>query len=172
MQPSEAVVAFIASFEGFRARPYKDSAGVWTQGYGHTKGVKGTSPICTRNRAMQWMTQDVREAADQVDYWWNRRRREKGLPGNQLEQHRFDALVSFTYNLGIGNLLSSTLFRKLVQDPSDKEAPKEFLRWDKARNPATGNLAVLPGLRGRRRAEMTLYTTGRYATSDEVSHKY
>ncbi|SJN17960.1 Phage lysin  len=68
-----------------------------------------------------------------------------------LKQSQFDALVSFTYNLGATNLGKSTLLKRINQDPNDKRIADEFMKWDKAGG------KVLPGLVRRRAAEAKLY---------------
>lgn len=68
-----------------------------------------------------------------------------------INQNQFDALVSFVYNLGSGNFLSSTLLKKIIANPVDPSIEKEFLRWNKS------NKKVLLGLTRRRQAESDLY---------------
>ncbi len=67
-----------------------------------------------------------------------------------LDQDQFDALVSFTFNLGAGNLQSSTLL-KLLNQGEYTQAADQFLRWNKAGG------RVLPGLTRRREAERALF---------------
>ncbi|MEO6306188.1 MAG: lysozyme, partial [Bacteroidia bacterium] len=73
------------------------------------------------------------------------------VKGVMLRQNQFDALVSFIYNLGVGNLSSSTLLKKIKVNPSDSMIRLEFLRWNKA------NHKVMGGLTRRRQAEADLY---------------
>jgi len=68
-----------------------------------------------------------------------------------LTQNQFDALVSFTYNLGATNLSKSTLLKKVNKDPEDKSIAEEFVKWNKAGG------KVLTGLTRRRKAEAQLY---------------
>ena len=68
-----------------------------------------------------------------------------------INQHQFDALCSFIFNLGIGNFMQSTLLKKLKA--GDKTAADEILRWDKSGG------KVLPGLTARRKAEYDLFCT-------------
>jgi lysozyme len=82
--------------------------------------------------------------------------------GIQLQQHQFDALVSFAYNVGsdIDNdkeaegLGDSTLLRLIIENTEHPGIAGEFLKWNKA------GKKVLPGLTRRRKAEAHLYTTG------------
>ena len=72
-----------------------------------------------------------------------------------LSQGQFDALVSFTYNVGFANLKTSTLLRKAKINVNDASIAAEFLKWNKARE--NGVLKVLPGLTRRRNAEAKMY---------------
>jgi lysozyme len=68
-----------------------------------------------------------------------------------INQNQFDALVDFAYNLGTGNLKSSTLLKKVNADPKDHKISEEFLKWNRAGG------KVLKGLTARRVAEAELY---------------
>jgi lysozyme len=127
--------------EGLRLKAYKCPAGVWTIGYGHTKGVK-EGDTCTVPQADQFLCDDCVDAEEGV----------KRLVRVPLNQNQFDALGSFTLNLGAGNLQSSTLLLKLNQGDYIGAA-LEFPRWNKAAG------KVLKGLVKRRAAEQTLFTT-------------
>jgi len=128
-------------FEGFRPCPYQDSAGVWTIGYGHTgPDVTEGSDCIMEREAETLLMQDVQEAQDAV----NR------LITVPLDQARFDALVSFTYNLGAGALEDSTL-RDLVNKGRYAEAAQEFPKWVYAGG------RKLAGLERRRRAEQRMF---------------
>ena len=147
MQTSDRGIALIKHHEGVRLTAYPDPGKGWaipTIGYGHTsaagppavyKGMK-----ITQAGADEILRQDLakfeRYVADAVK-----------VP---LSQNEFDALVSFTFNLGPGNLRSSTLLRKL--NAGDKAgAADEFLKWTKAGG------KTLPGLVKRREAERALF---------------
>ena len=78
------------------------------------------------------------------------------IPVNQLvhsaiNQNQYDALVSFTYNCGSGNLQKSTLLQKVNAKPNDPYIKAEFLKWNKAGG------KVLPGLTKRREEEAKIY---------------
>lgn len=144
MQTSEKGIALIKQFEGCKLTAYQDSVGVWTIGYGWTQPVDG-KPI----RAGMTIKQETAE-----------RLLKTGLVGYEsdvsrlvkvgLTQGQFDALVSFTYNLGARSLSTSTLLRKL--NAGDYAgAADEFLRWNKAGG------KVLNGLTRRREAERALF---------------
>ena len=139
MKTSPKGIALIKEFEGLRLKAYKCPGGVWTIGYGHTAGVKPGMTI-TEEQAEQLLKEDL------IVF-------EKAVNNQNLSinQNQFDALVSFTYNVGTGNFSSSTLLRKVRANPLDNSIMDEFLRWvySKGRD--------LPGLQRRRLAEMKLY---------------
>lgn len=144
MQTSEKGIALIKEFEGCRLTAYQDSVGVWTIGYGWTQPVDG-KPI----RAGMTIKQETAERllkTGLVSYESDVSR----LVKVGLTQGQFDALVSFTYNLGGRSLSTSTLLRKL--NAGDYAgAANEFLRWNKAGG------KVLNGLTRRREAERALF---------------
>lgn len=144
MQTSEKGIALIKQFEGCKLTAYQDSVGVWTIGYGWTQPVDG-KPI----RAGMTIKQETAERllkTGLVSYESDVSR----LVKVGLTQGQFDALVSFTYNLGARSLSTSTLLRKL--NAGDYAgASDEFLRWNKAGG------KVLNGLTRRREAERALF---------------
>ncbi|ELZ5049576.1 lysozyme (plasmid) [Enterobacter asburiae] len=144
MQTSEKGIALIKEFEGCRLTAYQDSVGVWTIGYGWTQPVDG-KPI----RAGMTIKQETAERllkTGLVSYESDVSR----LVKVGMSQGQFDALVSFTYNLGVRSLSTSTLLRKL--NAGDYAgAADEFLRWNKAGG------KVLNGLTRRREAERALF---------------
>ena len=144
MQTSDKGIALIKQFEGCKLTAYQDSVGVWTIGYGWTQPVDG-KPI----RAGMTFKQETAERllkTGLVSYESDVSR----LVKVSLTQGQFDALVSFTYNLGSRSLSTSTLLRKL--NAGDYAgASDEFLRWNKAGG------KVLNGLTRRREAERALF---------------
>lgn len=144
MQTSEKGIALIKEFEGCKLTAYQDSVGVWTIGYGWTQPVDG-KPI----RAGMTIKQETAERllkTGLVSYESDVSR----LVKVGLNQGQFDAMVSFTYNLGARSLSTSTLLRKL--NAGDYAgAADEFLRWNKAGG------KVLNGLTRRREAERALF---------------
>jgi GH24 family phage-related lysozyme (muramidase) len=144
MQTSDKGIALIKEFEGCKLTAYQDSVGVWTIGYGWTQPVDG-KPI----RAGMTIKQETAERllkTGLVSYESDVSR----LVKVGMTQGQFDALVSFTYNLGARSLSTSTLLRKL--NAGDYAgAAAEFLRWNKAGGKA------LKGLTRRREAERTLF---------------
>jgi len=139
MTTSAAGRMFIEQFEGLRLASYQDSIGVWTIGYGHTEGVSAVM-TCTPEQADAWMAEDLRVAELAVDI----------SVRVTLNQNQYDALVSFTFNVGSGNFENSTLLKKL--NLSDYiGASAQFPIWDRAGGQA------LPGLLKRRLAERDLF---------------
>ncbi|AKL03450.1 muraminidase [Enterobacter asburiae] len=144
MQTSDKGIALIKKFEGCKLTAYQDSVGVCTIGYGWTQPVDG-KPI----RVGMTIKQETAERllkTGLVSYESDVSR----LVKVGLTQGQFDALVSFTYNLGARALSTSTLLRKL--NAGDYAgAADEFLRWNKAGG------KVLNGLTRRREAERALF---------------
>ncbi|CZX20467.1 glycoside hydrolase family protein [Enterobacter kobei] len=144
MQTSEKGIALIKQFEGCKLTAYQDSVGVWTIGYGWTQPVDG-KPI-RAGMTIKQETADRLLKTGLVSYESDVSR----LVKVGLTQGQFDALVSFTYNLGSRSLSTSTLLRKL--NAGDYAgAADEFLRWNKAGG------KVLNGLTRRREAERALF---------------
>jgi lysozyme len=139
MTYSEDGLHLTEQFEGCKLDAYQDSVGVATIGYGHTRNVT-MGMTCTQEQAEQWLQEDIQSAADAV----NR------LVTVELTQQEFDALVDFTFNLGAGNLQSSTLLR-LLNSGDYAGAAGEFDKWDRAGG------QVLAGLLRRRQAEADMF---------------
>ena len=140
MRTSDNGVELIKRHEGLVLQAYLCPAGVWTIGYGHTRGVKSTDRI-TPQQAEQFLREDLRSAETTI-------LRPVRRP---LRQNQFDALVSFVFNVGAGNFQSSTLLRKVNENPNNPDIRGEFGRWIYAKR------VVLPGLVKRRRDEADLY---------------
>lgn len=132
----------IKYFEGLRLKAYKDTGGVWTIGYGHTKGVK-KGMVITEEEAEEFLRQDLLEAEKAV----NR------LVPYGLAQHQFDALVSLVFNIGTGAFKNSTLLRMMILGDI-LGASKQFGRW------VYDNGERLKGLIERREAERKLFLIG------------
>ena len=139
MKISPEGLALIKKFEGCELEAYQCSAGVWTIGYGHTKGVEEGMTI-TKDQAEQMLLEELVEYEVAVEE----------AVDNQLDQCMFDALVSWTYNLGPTNLNNSTMLKVLNAGEYD-EVPAQIKRWNKAGG------KVLQGLIRRREAEALLF---------------
>ena len=136
---NKATLDLIKSHEGLRLRAYQDSIGVWTIGYGHTRNVH-PNDVIDEHTAEAYLLMDLEVAVDGVS----------SLVKVGVSDNSFGALVSFAFNLGLGNLSKSTLL-KLVNQGKIKEAAEEFVKWNKA-----GGM-VLAGLTKRREAEKALF---------------
>lgn len=137
-------------FEGTILKAYQDSVGVWTIGTGHTAAAGDPKP--KKGMTISALQADTILSGD-LDRIY-----EPAVDRNvkvKLAQHEFDALVSFTYNLGEANLKKSTLLAKL--NAGDRAgAGKAFLSWTKAGG------KVLAGLVKRRQTESTIFLSGAY----------
>lgn len=140
MKTSEAGIVLIQRFEGFSASPYLCPAGYWTIGYGHVLKPEECRMYVDTPLATKLLIQDVAVAERAVSKFIL-------VP---LNQNQFDALVSFTFNLGSGVLQRSTLRRK-INEGDRVEIPRQWMRyvWAGGRK--------LPGLVQRRTAELTLF---------------
>jgi len=150
LQPA---VELIKKFEGCRLEAYLCPAGVWTIGYGHTgTNVKAGLKI-TQADAEALLLSDIERFARAVDTWIK-----VDLTNNQR-----CALISFTFNVGIGALQESTLRKRLNngEDPV-KVAMEELPRWNK------GDGKILEGLVRRRRAEVELFCHGVKPVTNDV----
>ncbi|MGC0154945.1 lysozyme [Chromobacterium vaccinii] len=140
MQTSQNGINLIQQFEGLRLAAYQDAVGVWTIGYGHTGADVHGGLAIDQQQADQLLRQDLARFEQGVSR----------LATAPVNQNQFDALVSFSYNLGLGNLQSSTLLR-LLNAGDYRGAAGQFPLWDKAGG------QVLPGLLKRRQAEQALF---------------
>lgn len=139
MKASVDAYELLKQFEGLRLKAYLCHAGIWTIGYGHTSGVSPNSFI-TIQEADEYLHRDVAT----IEMLLNKL-------NLILRQCQWDAIVSFVFNVGIGNFKSSTLLAKIRINPEDNSIMDEFLRWVYA------NGKVMKGLQKRRLAEMKLY---------------
>lgn len=139
MKASVDAYGLIKQFEGLRLEAYLCPAGIWTIGYGHTSGVSPNSFI-TIQEADEYLHRDVAAIEMQLNKL-----------NLSLRQCQWDAIVSFVFNVGIGNFKASTLLAKIRINPDDNSIIDEFLRWVYA------NGKVMRGLQKRRLTEMKLY---------------
>jgi lysozyme len=157
---SDNGVALVKKFEGLhRVQPdgtissYRCPAGVWTIGYGSTKGIRSGMKI-TEEEAEDKLRVDLQVAENAV----------KQYVSVPLTQGQYDALVSLIFNIGSGNFRSSTLLKKLNKGLYD-EVPEQIIRWNKAR--VNGVLTPLKGLTRRRAAEAAIFSADAKLPSDE-----
>lgn len=134
----QAGLALIKQYEGCRLAAYRCAAGVWTIGYGHTAGVHSGMTI-TQAQADAYLRQDIAKFEGYVN-------NPAYVPITaNLNQNQFDALVSFAFNLGAGNL------RKLCKGRTAAQIARTMPNYNKA------NGKVLAGLKRRRAAEQALF---------------
>lgn len=138
MKTSDEMTEWIRKFEGLRLSAYKCAAGVWTIGYGHTGNDVKRGMVINRFQAEDYLKKDIARHEAAVG---------RIFPDVELMQGQFDALVSFCFNLGEGNLQSSTLAKKIKANAADPSIPREFSRWVYAKG------VKLPGLVKRRQVE-------------------
>ena len=140
MHTSDKGFELIKKFEGCELEAYQCAAGVWTIGYGHTKDVQeGDKWAEEKAEFMLW-----RELEDEYEHYVN------SLVTVPINQCQFDALTSWTYNLGPNNLKKSSMLRVLNEGKYD-EVPAQMKRWNKAKG------KVLAGLTRRREAEALMF---------------
>lgn len=147
MRMTEEGVSLIKRFEGFRAHAYRDAAGAWTIGYGHTSAagepqVRADLTV-TKAEAGLILKRDVDSFAQGV----------RRLLKVALTPAQFSALVSFAYNVGLSNFSTSSVL-KAVNAGEPALVPRRLQLWVKA------NGRVLPGLVRRRAAEAALFAGG------------
>jgi len=140
MRLSRRGAKLIEGFEGFRGCPYRDAVGVWTIGYGSTKGVGPGTKCISRKQAEERLIREVSAeygpAVARFDW---------------LNQSQYDALVSFVYNVGPGALGPGTGIGAALRRRDPGAVADELLKWDKAGG------RTLPGLTRRRREERRLF---------------
>jgi lysozyme len=141
----------IKQFEGFRAAPYKDSAGIPTIGYGTIqypdgKAVTMNDPAVSDDQATGFLSYQMSLKSAQI----------APLLQKPATLHQAAAMLSLTYNIGITAFRCSTVLAKFnVGDIA--AAAEAFLMWDKAT--VNGQLTVVPGLYNRRVQERTIFLT-------------
>ena len=140
MKISQEGISLIKKFEGCEYNSYKCAADVLTIGYGHTKDVK-EGDLVTQQEAENLLTKDLEEFEESVI-------EAVDMP---MSQHQFDALVSWTFNLGPNNLKSSSML-KVLNSGNYEDVPEQIKRWNKAGG------KVLDGLIRRREAEALLFS--------------
>ena len=155
-QTNSSGVNLIKSFEGLRLKAYQDAVGVWTIGYGHTSAA-GPPTVYAGQTISEAEAESILQK--DLELFENGVRNLVKVP---INSDQFSALVSFSFNLGLGALGDSTLLRKL--NAGDYQgAADEFPRWVKA-----GGQTLL-GLVKRRDAERALFLSQPYAQIGRAS---
>jgi len=145
---NKAGLDLIKSFEGLKLTAYLCPANVPTIGYGSTTGLTRADVGVKRITTAQ---AEALLRADLVRFESAVSKRVK-VP---LTDNQFAALVSWTYNLGEGNLASSPLLKYINAKAPTGDIERSWLKWDKAR--VNGVLKPLAGLTRRRKAEIALW---------------
>lgn len=143
---SPAGLDIIKEFEGWYPKAYKDPVGVWTIGWGTTGIDAQPGRVITKEQGTEFLRRDLIEVEDQV----------KTVVKVALNQYQFDALCSFVYNVGIGNLKKSTML-KMINRGNFDAAAGQFGLYNHARDRDTGRYIVLAGLTRRRAEEAALF---------------
>ena len=142
MKTSKKGIDVIKHFEGLRLQTYRCSASKLTIGYGHTATAK-KGMIISQTKAEELLKSDLKRFEEGVTR----------LVGLKIHQLMFDSLVSFAFNLGLGNLQKSTLLKKINLGKFE-DVENEFIKWNRAGG------KVLEGLTRRRNAEKELFLKG------------
>ena len=139
MKISQKGIDLIKKFEGCKLYAYRDSVGVLTIGYGHTKNVKAGMAI-TQQQAETFLKDDIKPIETLLN----------GM-GINYTQNQFDALTSWIFNLGQGNFKSSTMYKYIVARKSDLDITDQMVKWHNA-----GGKPLL-GLKKRRTEEANMF---------------
>lgn len=152
MRTSSAGRKLIKRHEGLSLKAYKDPVGVWTIGWGHTGPDAREGNEITNSRAESLLSQDIREAEDDI----------RRLVKRDLTQGQFDALVSWQFNTGA--LGKSTLLRELNAG-NYAAVPGQLRRW--VYGTVGGQKVILPGLVKRRSDEAVLWASASAVETEE-----
>lgn len=148
MKLNENGYQLICEFEGLMLKPYLCSAKISTIGYGNTyypNGVRVT--LLDKPITKDYAFEIFKDIADKFA------KRVNSMVKKPLTQNQFNSLVSFAYNVGTGAFSTSTLLKKVNENPNDLSIRAEFMKWNKA------NKVVVNGLTTRRKKESDLYFT-------------
>lgn len=138
----------VKKYEGCRLKAYADPIGIPTIGWGTIRYPNGQKvklgDVITQAQADEYLMHELNIKGQQIA---------KHFHNVFLNQNQIDAILSFTYNVGVGALGKSTLLKKIKANQNDPSIELEFMRWNKAGG------KILPGLVKRRQAEADLYFT-------------
>jgi len=145
MKASENAYALIKKYEGLRLKSYQDTGGKWTVGWGHTHNACPGKTITLREAEMffKWDIDDTKTHLDDVIKKYNL----------SFNQNQYDALISFIFNIGIGQFKRSTLLKLIREDVNHPDIIRQFKRWKYDAG------VVQPGLVKRRAIESALYVS-------------
>ena len=140
----------IKKFEGKRLKAYKDSANIYTIGYGTTYNIDEKRPVISTDvindeTALRWLKIAIQDKVKAI----------KEIVKVSINQNQLDSLTSLAYNIGLGNFKKSTLVKLLNAGENKQKVSEQFLRWNKAT--VNGKLVELVGLTNRRKLEQELF---------------
>ena len=146
MSTSSKAFSIIAKFEDLSLKPYLDTNGKWSIGYGTQKNWDLNRPVyatdrITKDTAQRWLKLEIINRVDFI----------KKLIKVPINQNQLDSLTSFAYNIGLGAFADSTLLKQLNQGIDKTIVANQFDRWVKA------NGKLLPALVTRRTLEKQLF---------------
>lgn len=134
-------INLIKKFEGLKLNAYQDIIGVWTIGYGHVGPEAYRGAVIDDDRATDLLHLDLRKFEDGIN----------AFVKVELNQNQFDALVSFCYNVGLGNFQKSSML-KAINIKDFAKAATQFPLW------ANAGGKKIPTLVKRRAEEQALFT--------------
>ena len=140
---SEKGLNLIKRFEGLRLKSYKCAANVDTVGYGHTGPEVVPGMTISEEQAEKYLRDDLERFEQCVS----------SFVKLKINQNEYDALVSFSFNVGTNAFVNSTLLKKLNAGNKKSDVASEFLRWVKADG------KTIPGLVRRREEEKKVFLT-------------
>lgn len=144
MKTSDRGRELIKRFEGCRQWAYRDTGGLWSVGYGHTRRVAEYDHMITMATVNELFEEDIENAEHDVA---------EAIRPYVPTQQQFDALVSFVFNVG-GPAFQASTMRRHLRAGKPREAAAEFIRW------VRDGERVIPGLIARRQAERDLFLEG------------
>ena len=167
MKTSEAGIHLMHQFEGYKDRPYLCSASMWTIGWGHVLYQDQIKLPLVRKEGYTGILRNEKQLAHEDNRQWSKEELveifkndlvsfERGVlrlaPNldHPEHQHKFDACVAFSFNVGLGNFQRSTIRQKILREEWENAA-EAFMQWSKAGG------VVLKGLVRRRTAEKQLF---------------
>lgn len=158
---SKECINLVKKFEGFYPTPYFDIAGVKTLGYGMTsKEIAGLSSVTEK------------QASNMLEHLLNNKyalpiKNDLDKRGVKLTQNQFDALVSMAYNIGVGGVLGSTLYKNICNGIRDKATiTANFQAWSKA------NGKIVSGLYRRRTEEAEMFFSNSNTNITSANKRY
>lgn len=143
---SESGLNAIRQREELRLKAYKCQAGVWTIGWGHTKGVTA-GMVITEEQAHAFLVADIQP----IEQYLSR----ESYCG--LKQNQYDALASLIFTIGTAKYSRSTLRRLLKAGAPAKDCAMQFLKWKYYTDFTTGEKKISQGLAIRRQSEYRQY---------------